>query len=127
MRPYRIVSLFVSFVLITLPVLAQRPGGGRPGVGVSAPRNATTPGKGTHGPDLSGYYPGKHADEEDKVEFRTDTILVQVPVVITDKSEQHVHGLKKEDFRVIENGKEQTVASFEEVTATHKPVTIAQG
>jgi VWFA-related protein len=51
--------------------------------------------------------------------------LVQVPVVITDKSGQHVHGLKKDDFRVFENGKERNVTAFEEVTATHRPVVIA--
>jgi len=77
-------------------------------------------------PDLPGYFPGKHADDEDKVEFRSDTILVQVPVVVNDKSGHHVHGLTKDNFKLFENGKEQSVTAFEEVTATHRPVVIAQ-
>jgi VWFA-related protein len=41
--------------------------------------------------------------------------LVSVPVVVTDKSGAHIHNLKKEDFEVIEEGKEQRIAVFEEV------------
>lgn len=48
----------------------------------------------------------------------TTTEIVTVPVVITDSSGKAVHGLPKENFQVRENGKEQRIASFEEVTAT---------
>jgi VWFA-related protein len=47
----------------------------------------------------------------------TTTEIVMVPVVVTDSSGNGLRGLKKEDFRVAENGKEQRIASFEEVTA----------
>jgi VWFA-related protein len=59
----------------------------------------------------------KHADQEGDVEFRSETVLVQVPVVVTDKSGNHLHDLKKEDFHVFENGKEQSVSAFEEIVA----------
>ncbi|HEY6765233.1 MAG TPA: VWA domain-containing protein [Candidatus Sulfotelmatobacter sp.] len=59
------------------------------------------------------------ASEEGKLEFRTETILIQVPVVITDKNGNHIHGLTKENFRLLENGKEQTVSTFEEVVAAN--------
>ena len=48
----------------------------------------------------------------------TTTEIVTVPVIVTDSSGKAVHGLKKEDFQVKENGKEQNIASFEEVNAT---------
>jgi VWFA-related protein len=38
--------------------------------------------------------------------------------VVTDKAGKHIHGLSKNDFRILENGKEQPIAVFEEVTAT---------
>ena len=63
------------------------------------------------------------ADDEAKVEFRTQTVLIQVPVVVTDKSGNHVHGLTKEQFTVIENGKPVSVANFEELTANNSPIT----
>jgi VWFA-related protein len=63
------------------------------------------------------------ASDEGKLEFRTETILVQVPVVITDKSGNHIHGLTKDNFRVLENGKEQSVSTFEEVVATAAKIT----
>jgi len=53
-----------------------------------------------------------------KVTFRTQTVLIQVPVIVTDKHGDHVHGLTKNDFRVFENGKVQTLSSFEELIAT---------
>jgi VWFA-related protein len=43
------------------------------------------------------------------------TELVSVPVVVTDNAGTHVHGLKKEDFRVLEEGVEQPVSVFEEI------------
>jgi hypothetical protein len=58
-----------------------------------------------------------------KVEFRSQTVLIQVPVVVTDKSGQHVHDLNKEDFTLLENGKPVSVANFEELTANTAPLT----
>jgi len=69
--------------------------------------------------------PGLHADDEKRVEFRSQTVLVQVPAVVTDKAGNHLHDLKKEDFKIEENGKEQKITVFEEVTATNARLTPA--
>ncbi len=62
------------------------------------------------------------ASDEPKVEFRTQSVLIQVPVVVTDKSGNHLHGLKKEDFSVLENGKPVDISAFEELTANSGPI-----
>ena len=64
------------------------------------------------------------ADQEGKIKFRTQTVLVQVPVIVTDKAGNHVHGLTKEDFHVFENGKERKVATFEEIVAGNKQLSV---
>jgi len=46
--------------------------------------------------------------------FTTGTTFVQVPVIVQ-KSGKHVSGLKKEDFTLRQDGKEQPIATFEEV------------
>ncbi|MGD1021621.1 MAG: VWA domain-containing protein [Candidatus Sulfotelmatobacter sp.] len=63
-----------------------------------------------------------HASEEGRVVFRSQTVLIQVPVVVTDKAGAHIHGLPKEQFRIFEDGKEQKIASFEEVVANNTPL-----
>jgi VWFA-related protein len=68
----------------------------------------------------------KTADQEGKIKFRTQTVLIQVPILVTDKSGNHIHGLTKEDFHVFENGKEQKVATFEEIVATNERLPIAE-
>jgi VWFA-related protein len=65
------------------------------------------------------------ADQEGKIKFRTQSILIQVPVVVTDKSGNHVHGLTKENFHVFENGKEQKVSAFEEIVSIDKPLPVS--
>jgi VWFA-related protein len=57
----------------------------------------------------------KTADQEGKIKFRTQTVLIQVPIVVTDKSGNHLHGLTKENFQVFEDGKQQKIANFEEI------------
>ena len=55
------------------------------------------------------------AYDEPKVLFRTSTRLVQVPVVVTDKSGRHIPSLPKDQFEILEDGKERKIATFEEV------------
>ena len=62
------------------------------------------------------------ASDEGKVEFRTQTVLIQVPVVVTDKSGNHLRGLDKEDFTIFENGKPQKVSTFDEMTTSTAPL-----
>ena len=39
------------------------------------------------------------------------------PTLVTDKSGNHISGLKQEDFTVLENGAQQKIATFEEITS----------
>ncbi|MBA4122042.1 MAG: VWA domain-containing protein [Acidobacteria bacterium] len=54
--------------------------------------------------------------------IRVDTSLVVVPTRVTDRRNRNITDLKKEDFRLFEDGIEQTIESFEDVSA---PFTIA--
>jgi len=63
------------------------------------------------------------ADEEGVLRFKSQTVLVQVPVVVTDKSGNHVHSLSKDDFKILENGKQQRISAFEEVMTSNAPAT----
>jgi len=122
------LSLLLSVILISGLALGQTRGGGGGG-GSSGPRgvqpgtnarNAAVLGTGDN-LDLS-LRPGSAADES-KVEFRSQSVLVQVPVVVTDKSGNHLHGLTKEDFNVFENGKPVSISVLEELTANSSPIT----
>ncbi|ABF41180.1 hypothetical protein Acid345_2179 [Candidatus Koribacter versatilis Ellin345] len=50
--------------------------------------------------------------------FRTQTELVTVPVVVTDKSGKHITGLKQSDFTLEENGSRREISHFEEISPT---------
>ena len=60
------------------------------------------------------------ADDEEVV--RVSTALVTVPVSVLDRQGRFVPGLRKEDFRVFEDGVEQEVAYFE---SAERPFTVA--
>jgi VWFA-related protein len=63
----------------------------------------------------------KDKDNNSEVKFTARTELVLIPALVTDKSGNHVLGLKKEDFTVLENGAEQKIATFDEITSdTHR-------
>lgn len=51
--------------------------------------------------------------------IKVESRLVLVDLVVTNRKGETVHGLREEDFRVKEDGKPQTISSFEE----HKPDT----
>ncbi|HEY7307275.1 MAG TPA: VWA domain-containing protein [Bryobacteraceae bacterium] len=46
------------------------------------------------------------------IDIRVDTTLVVIPVTVTDAMNRFVLGLDKQDFRVLEDGREQTVKQF---------------
>jgi Ca-activated chloride channel homolog len=52
------------------------------------------------------------ASSEAGLNLRVDTTLVQIPVAVTDSQNRFVLGLQKEDFHIVEDGVEQTVAHF---------------
>lgn len=51
--------------------------------------------------------------------FKAKARLVLLDVVVTDSKGEAVTGLKKEDFEVVEDGKPQSVSTFEEHKGTH--------
>ena len=57
--------------------------------------------------------------EDDVV--RVETTLVSIPVSVTDRQGRYVPDLRKEDFRVFEDGDEQSVAYF---ASTETPFTV---
>jgi len=59
----------------------------------------------------------KDKENNSEVKFTSRTALVLVPALVTDKSGNHISGLKKEDFTVLENAAEQKIATFEEITS----------
>ena len=65
------------------------------------------------------------AADEGTVEFRAETTLIQVPVVVTDKNGNHIRGLTKDDFHITENGKEQKISTFEELVASTNRIATA--
>jgi VWFA-related protein len=53
--------------------------------------------------------------------IKSESELVLVDVVATDKKDHHVTDLEAKDFRVYQDGKEQTIASFSHVSAMAIP------
>jgi VWFA-related protein len=60
--------------------------------------------------------------EKTPLTFTSKPTYVLVPVVVTDKEGKPVSGLKREDFQVQENGKDQKVASLEEIKPSAAPL-----
>jgi VWFA-related protein len=56
--------------------------------------------------------------------FRANTRLVLVPTTVTKKDGEPVHGLKKDDFVLEENGKPVKVSVFDEVITSGKGLTV---
>lgn len=55
--------------------------------------------------------------------IKVDTSLVVVPAKVTDRNNKNITGLKRENFRLYEDGIEQTIETFEDADA---PFTIAR-
>jgi VWFA-related protein len=60
-------------------------------------------------------------DEDDGEVIRVETSLVTIPVSVLDRNGRFVSGLKKQDFKIFENGVEQKVDSFASV---EQPFTV---
>ncbi len=109
----------LSLLALSTPTFAQQQGNSDPWTGSSIPDNSS----GVLGVPLPTSTANtepvtRRADGGKAIEFKSQTTLVQVPVVITDKAGNHVHQLTKADFKVLEDGKEQTIAAFEEIIPT---------
>ena len=95
--------LFLSLVVCTR-LAAQEIG--KQGGDVFVPAAAPPP---VSMPDIDSRSDSHHADQEGTLKFKSETVLVQVPAVVTDKSGNHVHNLSKDDFKILENGKQQRI------------------
>jgi VWFA-related protein len=114
--------MFLRFVLLLVlafvPIAIAQRGGG------SGSRSATGSGPGpvpdfSRAPDPTSQIGiDFHAYDKTPLTFTSRPIFVLVPVVVTDRDGKPVGGLKKEDFQVQENGKDQKIASLEEMKPT---------
>lgn len=112
MRSRLLLAFICSTTLLSITLFAQQelgnqgtdPFTGRPAV-PSVPSNAG-----------NGNAPGfPSAEEEHRLVFKSRTMLVEVPTVVTDASGTHIHNLTKDDFKILENGKQQKIAVLEEI------------
>ncbi len=115
----------VVLCLLSVSAWAQRGGGGggTRGTGKGASGPGVVPNPTYQNTPFLTSPTVQHASDERPVEFKSETVLVQVPVVVTDKSGNHVQGLGRSDFEVLEGGKEQKIASFEEIQTSRAPIT----
>src|ERR1700719_538829 len=111
MRYHAPLGFLLGVLLVSGFALAQDPGSA---AHINAP--------GGNPRDLPRYPAIHHASEEGPVVFRSQTALIQVPVVVTDNGGAHIHGLLKEQFRIFEDGKEQKIVNLEEVVADNTPL-----
>ena len=126
-RVAAVCGLFLALTVNSSSLWAQRRTGGGPSniprttqdIGAQYGVSPTAP------PPTSSGASAHHAEEEPAVEFRSETVLVQVPAIVTDKSGNHVHGLTCGDFQILENGQEQKISSCEEVRASQAPLNVA--
>jgi len=116
-----LLATLLSFAMLNTFAVAQRGGGSRGGGTTAAPApsgSRTSNYVGPYSNTPGTITPGASAKDEKIVEFRSQTVLVQVPTVVTDKAGNHIHDLKKEDFKIEENGKDQKIVVFDEIITT---------
>jgi VWFA-related protein len=108
--------LALTSLLLSTTLWSQTRGGGASKGSTPASPVANYPASPTAVPygNSAAPVPLLSANDEGKIEFRTHSLLIQVPVIVIDKNGNHVHGLSKSDLHVFENGKEQAISVFEE-------------
>jgi VWFA-related protein len=60
--------------------------------------------------------------EKKPLKFSARAYFILVPVIVTDKDGNHVWGLTRDAFQIFEDGKEQRIASVDEVKTSTAPV-----
>jgi VWFA-related protein len=112
------MNIIPCFFLLLLLILAQdiHAQSPSPSPGATKPTEKTVPPSQT----LSSSARPQESDEEDVV--RVNTTLVTVPVSVMDRNGKYILDLRREDFRLYEDGAEQEIANFD---STEKPFTIA--
>jgi VWFA-related protein len=126
MKTRGILSALASSLCLSISFSAQVGRGN-----AQLPNNSTVSTSPAARPDPTSSPAGDTAggpQQEARIGFRTQTTLIQVPVVVTDKRGSHIHGLTRNEFHLFENGKEQKLATFEEVIASQDkfPATATQ-
>jgi Ca-activated chloride channel family protein len=117
-----LLSLLALFaVTLNAQTRQRRVGGNPPASGPSNPSNAPVL-RGTMRPPAgqsSDRSPVAAPDGPEEVEagdvIRVDTTLITIPVSVTDRNGRYIPNLRKEDFRLWEDGVEQNVAFFASV------------
>jgi VWFA-related protein len=66
------------------------------------------------------------AESQPEFQIKVRSNLVVVRVVVRDAQGKPVDGLRKEDFKVLDRGKEQSISQFEVETSTPPPATLEQ-
>src|SRR5215471_11185370 len=66
-----------------------------------------------------------NSDEQQVPTIRVESRLVNVAVNVVDKTGAPVGGLKKEDFEIYEDGKEQKIAYFERESSTPLSIVLS--
>jgi VWFA-related protein len=56
------------------------------------------------------------------LKFTARAHFILIPVIVTDKGGKHISGLTKDTFQIFEDGKEQAIASLDEVKTSTVPV-----
>jgi len=100
----RVTLLLIITATISLTVVAQRP---------SRPKPRATPLPETPTPNE----PDNPAEPRNVDVLKTDTNLVSVPVIATDRSGVYIPDLAKEEFSISEDGVAQEIAFFAQVSA----------
>ena len=139
MRTFARLTLTVALLasVVVAPAAQTRPRRvGRPAPSATTPAPAQTPAPVRRAPQMERPAPvtaerqptqpaprGEVAEEvgEDEV-VRVNATLVTVPVSVLDRDGRFIGGLRKEDFRIFEDGSEQQVAYFAPV---EQPFTVA--
>ena len=65
---------------------------------------------------------GKAQEAADDTPIKVNTVLLNVPVVVSDKDGRRIAGLKKEDFSILQAGEKQAIEFFEDAEA---PMNVA--
>ncbi len=115
------LTLLVLVAFLMLPLVLHAQSGRNKGTRIQTDKSTdkTTDTQPAPGVNDSRINPEGETVEGDVI--RTDTALVTVPVTVLDRSGRYVPLLKRENFRILENGVEQKIAYF---AATDSPFTV---
>ena len=64
----------------------------------------------------------KAQNTDDDTPIKVNTVLINVPVIASDKSGRNIAGLKKENFSIFQDGEKQTIEFFAD---TEAPMNVA--